>query len=266
MPETAPVIADDTESTIIIDGETPKVTDTSETPQLQEEKKEETPEEREKKLQNKVAESQFEKRQAKRENKELADRLAALEASQNADAGQRPEVSAPPDQFSDNFEQEQATRDGQIAEAAAFDARQTAQQEQEQRNLQTANAERDKALNEASTENAKRGIQLGIPEEDLNRANDRLVQYPFTVDELAFILTDEQGPLISKYLTDNPAEIESFVNMPAGINRGAFLAGEIKSKAAATKVKTTETPDPVETLSGLGATKKERGPDGATYE
>jgi hypothetical protein len=71
MPETAPVIADDTESTIIIDGETPKVTDTSETPQLQEEKKEETPEEREKRHQNTVAESEFEKRKARRENKEL---------------------------------------------------------------------------------------------------------------------------------------------------------------------------------------------------
>lgn len=229
----------------------------------QEQKTESTPEE----LQRLVADRAFKERQARREADVAKQELAQLKAEQAVIAqGDRPVIPEIPAQYDDDFDQRLAARETAIQEAAQFDSRASTQRQIEDHLAEQQAQAQQKALNDASLEYERRGHQLGISEIELRQAGERLTQYQLTNDELTFLLTDEMGPAMTKFLSDNPLEMETFSQQPIGPQRLVFLATDIKSKAGASKRRTTETPDPPQNISGGGVPQKQSGPEGATYE
>ena len=75
-------------------------------------------------------------------------------------------------------------------------------------------------------------------------------KYGLTDDLVMLILEDADGPLITQHLAANPQDGYQLAQMsPFAV--GAFLT-DIKQKASALKPKTSNTPEPAETLSGNG--------------
>jgi hypothetical protein len=81
----------------------------------------------------------------------------------------------------------------------------------------------------------KKTFKLREMEREAEQIEDSLVQY---------ILEDDHGPLITKYLSQNIGLLDNLRNMHP-TRAAVMIATEIKSKAAALKPKFTNAPDPI---------------------
>ena len=86
--------------------------------------------------------------------------------------------------------------------------------------------------------------------------DDSLVQY---------ILEDDHGPLITKYLSQNVTELDALRHLHPTM-AAVRIATLIKSKAVALKPKYTNAPDPIRRPMPSSAQVKPKGPKGATFE
>lgn len=225
-------------------------------------------EEQQRVLNEAIGKKVFKQREAERERDRLAKELDELR--KQVPAQKRPEVPELPDPYAltdEQYRQQQAKRDDALRQAAAYDARQSQLQEQEQRVKAQQEQARQEQLREVVGTYTQRATKLGIKSEELQEAsqicgafglggNDPLTQ---------FILADEQGPLITKYLAKNPLELEQLVNMPA-TQAAVRIATLVKQKAVALKPKVNTAPDPVDSPRSSGTGQKTRGPVGATFE
>jgi hypothetical protein len=133
----------------------------------------------------------------------------------------------------------------QDAQKQSAIAQQTAQKEVAEK----ANQERIQGLID---EYDKRIGTLGLDANDIARAGKTVVDYGISGDVAEFILQQEEGPLITKYLADNPLELDELRNMPP-IDAALRINSTIKQAASALKPQASEAPDPAETLAGRGA-------------
>jgi hypothetical protein len=225
-------------------------------------------EEQQKVLNEAIGKKVFKQREAERERDKLAKELE--EIRKQIPKERRPEVPELPDPYAltdDQYRQQQAKRDEALRSAAAYDARQLQLQEQEQRVRAQQEQARQDALMEVVGSYTQRAKKLGVKPEELQEAaqtcgafglggNDPLTQ---------FILSDEHGPLITRYLAKNPLELEQLVAMPA-TQAAVRIATAIKQKAVALKPKVNTAPDPVDSPRSSGTSQKSRGPVGAIYE
>lgn len=202
-----------------------------------------------------------------RELQEERDRIAreAEELRQKLPKDTRPEIPPPPDPYDDNFAEKIKARDEAIQKAAEWDARERFRSEQElaqQREaLQRQQQEQQRALQDFVSRSAK----LGLSEQELEQASQVVGTYGLHPEAGAYIRDESQGPLILAYLAKNPTVLTDLRSMPPYL-AVAKLAAEIKPQAIGARKKPKLPPDPHETLDGLGAREKERGPAGATYE
>jgi len=225
-------------------------------------------EEQQRVLNEAIGKKVFKQREAERERDRLAKELEELR--KQVPAQRRPEVPELPDPYAltdEQYKAQQAKRDQALREAAAFDARQQSLNEQAQRlQAQQEQARQDELMAVVGTY-TQRAKALGVKPEELQEAsqvcgafglggNDPLTQ---------FILADDQGPLITKYLAKNPLELEQLVAMPA-TQAAVRIATTIRAKAVALKPKVNTAPDPVDTPRSTGTGQKKRGPVGATFE
>ena len=209
-----------------------------------------------------IAEKAFEARQAKREKEELARRLAEIEAQKPKET--RPNVPPIPDPWDDNFEEKLRQRDEALTRAAAYDAQQRLIQEQEQAKEQQRLQRQQQELTTRVTTYSERAKQLGIDAQELAQAGQRLAGQ-VSDDVASYILDNDQGPLMTKYLSANPLELDRLQSM-SPMQAAVYLETQVKPKAAQLgQKKITQAPDPVETLNGGGAAP-ERGPKGAKFE
>lgn len=227
------------------------------------EKKVEFSEEQQAIFNDAIAKKTFKQREAERKAEDLARRLAELEAKVPQET--RPEIPPIPNRYDDQLEAKLKARDEAIAQAAAWDARDRARSEArlQQEREQTIKQQQD--FSQTVTSYTERAEKLGLSKEDLANAGKAVAAFNLPDSVARFILKDPQGPLITKYLAQNPAVLESLVAQE-DFMAIAEIAAEIKPKAAGLKPKPNLPPDPAETLSGLGAREKERGPKGATFE
>ncbi len=177
----------------------------------------------------------------------------------------RPNVPNAGDVYDEDFEASQVQREEAIRKAAEFDTRAQVEQENEQKAQQAVVVEQQKVFDETISEYGKRATKLGITPEDVQTAMAIVNQTGVSEEVGNFILADENGPLITKYLSENQQDIDTLNQLDA-ISAGIFI-GSVKEKAVALGIKqTSTTPDPAETLSGAGVPPSKRGPEGATYE
>jgi len=177
----------------------------------------------------------------------------------------RPNVPDVGDVYDDDHEERQTAREKAIREAAVFDTRQTIEQENNLKAQETATVKQQKAFDDTISEYSKRATKLGESPEDVQAAMTTVNQIGVSESVGNFILADEHGPLITKYLSTHLEEIDT-INSLDPISAGIFMS-ELKEKAVALGIKqTSTTPDPVETLNGAGVPPSKRGPKGATFE
>lgn len=275
MPETELELnTDDVTNTSDASGVT--IVDDSPAPDLapgpegeQEKAKEPTLEEKHEKLQATRAQEKFEMRRERREREQAQHELAQLQAQQANPIAERPDIPDVPDQFADDFAEQQAKRDTAIREAERFDAQSEWGQQRQIELQQQAQHQQHQEFQKTADTFKERATKLGISDDELKQNGERLISYQvLSTQEIDLILSDEQGPLITKFLANNPVELERLISEPAGSSsRMSMLLTDIKTKASALKAKTTSTPAPLDSINGNSGSVQDKypGTDGMTF-
>jgi hypothetical protein len=112
---------------------------------------------------------------------------------------------------------------------------------------------------------AQRAKTLGVKAEELQAAGSIVGQFGIEDSLVQYILEDDHGPLITKYLSQNIAMLDNLRNMHP-TRAAVMIATEIKANAAALKPRLTNAPDPIRRPQPSGIQAKPRGPQGATFE
>lgn len=213
-----------------------------------------------------VGKKVFKLREKEREAEALRKRLEELEAKIPQQG--RPTVPEAPDPFAlseQEYRQRLVQRDQAIREAAAFEAQQQALQWQRKQ----AEEEQQKRAMERQQEEVKayadRAVKLGVAAAELQEAGTVVAGYGIDPALVQMILSDDHGPLLTKYLARNQLELERLVQMPVTM-AAVRLATDLKSKAVAMKPKVSTTPDPLDSPRNSGISPKPKGPKGATFE
>ena len=208
-----------------------------------------------------IAQKAFESREHKREAESLRQELAAIKAREAV--AQEPMILPVPDQYDDNYAEQMEARDKSIQEKAQYDASQRVRAEQAEYQRQQQNQEQINQVNERGNKYKENSIKLGVDQAQLGEAANIVANYGIRQDVAMELLGEEQGPLITMYLAQNPQALDA-INTASAISLGNVWS-DIKTKASGLAKKTTSTPDPVETQKGSGVGPKNRGPAGATY-
>jgi len=181
---------------------------------------------------------------------------------------QRPDVPDVPDPFAlsdEEYRKQLADREQALIQQAHYDAVQEAQRAEQQRLIEEQARLQQEAMMESVKTYATRAKQFGVSQEDLQVAGNTVAQFGINDDLVNYILQDDHGPLITKYLSQNLTELEGLSQM--GTAQAAIrIATEIKDKAAALKPKVNTAPAPIDTPQGAGVAPKSKGPKGATFE
>lgn len=213
-----------------------------------------------------IAEKVHKRREAERKAEKLEKELEELKAKFPQQT--RPEVPQVRDPLALNdaeFADYQARRDKALRDQAAYDARQQfIQQQNEQMQQRKAQAQHEALVEDVKTYSS-RATKLGVKAEELQEAGNAVAQYGIDEQLVQYILQDDHGPLITKYLAKNPLELETLRNM-SPVMAAARIATSIKQKASALKPKVNSAPDPIDLPSRSGSAQKKAGPVGATFE
>ena len=220
-------------------------------------------EEQQKVIDDLAAKKTFKIREAERKAEQLQKELEAAQARIPKET--RPEVPSLPDPYSDDYEAQLAARDDKIRAAAAYDANESMRQQQAQQAQLQAYQAQQQALAEKVDKYTNRAKQLGVDAQELQVAAGIIQQYGIDDSVAMHIINDDHGPLITKYLSQNPLALEHIRNSDP-MSAAVYISTDIKAKASALGKKQPTAPDPVETLNGAGAAPGQRGPKGATFE
>ena len=208
-----------------------------------------------------IAQKAFESREHKREAESLRQELAAIKEKEAI--LKEPMILPVPDQYDDNYAEQMEARDKSIQDKAQYDASQRVRAEHAEYQRQQQNQEQINQVNERGNKYKENSIKLGVDQAQLGEAANIVANYGIRQDVAMELLSEEQGPLITMYLAQNPQALDA-INTANAISLGNVWS-DIKTKASSLQTKTTSTPDPVETQKGSGVGPKNRGPAGATY-
>jgi hypothetical protein len=208
----------------------------------------------------------FKQREAERKAERLQKELDDLRSKQQTD--RPPVVPEIRDAYSltdDQLAAQMKDRDKAIRDRAEWDANQRAQHQRAEEIKHQAESARIESLRKNIETYSGRATTFGIKAEELKTAGDAVAGYGIHDDLVDFIITDDHGPLITKYLSRNPIELEALSQLsPAAA--AVRIERIVRGKALALKPKVTQTPDPTDRPRGSGASPKEAGPKGATFE
>ena len=212
-----------------------------------------------------IGKKTFKLREMERESEQLRRRLEEIEKPVTQS---RPQVPALPDPFAvsdEEYKRQIMHREQALISAVAYDTRmQMLQNQQAQMNHEAAQKQQE-VLVEKVQSYAQRAKSLGVKAEELQAAGSIVGQFGIDDSLVQYILEDDHGPLITKYLSQNVGLLDSLRQMHP-TRAAVMIATEIKSKATALKPKFTNAPDPVRRPQPSGIQAKAKGPKGATFE
>ncbi len=185
--------------------------------------------------------------------------LAAIEANKP-----KPEIPDMPDSFDEDFTEKMAARDQAIIAKAQFDTQQgVLVQQQESANQAQADAQA-KTVNDAVAVYQSRTTELGLKAEEIDAAANVVAGY-VSPEVGMYLLSDADGPLMTKYLADNPLELDALRNM-SPMQAAITLNSTVREASQKLKPQQTNTPAPAETLDG-GVIPENKGSwlQGGTY-
>ncbi len=212
-----------------------------------------------------IGKKTFKLREKEREADELRKRLEEVERPVTQS---RPNVPALPDPFAvsdEEYKRQIMHREQALMSAAAYDARMQMLQNQQAQIAQEEAQKQQEVLVEKVQSYAQRAKTLGVKAEELQAAGSIVGQFGIEDSLVQYILEDDHGPLITKYLSQNIAMLDNLRNMHP-TRAAVMIATEIKANAAALKPRLTNAPDPIRRPQPSGIQAKPRGPQGATFE
>jgi hypothetical protein len=212
-----------------------------------------------------IGKKTFKLREMEREAEQLRKRLEEIERPVTQS---RPNVPALPDPFAisdEEYKRQIMHREQALISAAAYDARMQMLQNQQAQIAHQAAQKQQEVLVEKVQSYAQRAKTLGVKAEELQAAGSIVGQFGIEDSLVQYILEDDHGPLITKYLSQNIGLLDNLRNMHP-TRAAVMIATEIKSKAAALKPKFTNAPDPIRRPQPSGVQVKPKGPKGATFE
>jgi hypothetical protein len=239
-------------------------------------------EQRQAAIQKRINKITKEKYDAQREADALRERLEKSEqpggAVQPGPDGLMPDGTAPiyevpevPDYYSmSSGEYDQAIKQREQiiaynAKAEIHNQNVVEKRQEEQRRLQEKTIE---SVNKQIETYAERSKEIGIKPEELQQYGKTCADFGIYNQVTMEILKEENGPLITKYLSQNPQEIERL----NGIQDQGDLAREViklSSKAKRLKPRKSSTPPPTDSVDGGtpgGDHSNYHFSDGATFE
>jgi hypothetical protein len=212
-----------------------------------------------------IGKKTFKLREMEREAEQLRKRLEEIERPVTQS---RPNVPALPDPFAvsdEEYKRQIMHREQALISAAAYDARMQMLQNQQAQIAHQAAQKQQEVLVEKVQSYAQRAKTLGVKAEELQAAGSIVGQFGIEDSLVQYILEDDHGPLITKYLSQNIGLLDSLRQMHP-TRAAVMIATEIKSKATALKPKFTNAPDPIRRPQPSGVQVKPKGPKGATFE
>jgi small-conductance mechanosensitive channel len=213
-----------------------------------------------------MAKKTFKLREVERQAEALQRQLEDVQA--RLPKQERPQVPEAPDPFAisdEEYRRQLSQRDEAVSRAAAYDAQQQYLQQQQYQLAEQARQKQQEVLNSKIENYASRATKMGIKPEELQVAGATVSNFGIQDELVSFIIEDDHGPLITKYLSQNLTELDNLRSM-SPIQAAIRITNEIKPKAAALKRKVNQAPDPVDTPQGAGISPKPKGPKGATFE
>ena len=207
-----------------------------------------------------------EKRAIEQEKLQLQRELEELRAKVPTQA--KPDVPELPDPFAlsdEEYRQRLQLRERALVEAAQYDARQRAIEESQRQAAYQQQMKQQEELNASIKSYSDKATQFGIKPEELQVAGNTVAQFGMDDTLVNYILADEHGPLITKYLSTNLTELDELSRMPPTL-AAVKIATSIKQKAASLKPKVNNAPDPLDAPRGAGSAPKPKGPQGAIFE
>lgn len=175
----------------------------------------------------------------------------------------RPGIPELPDTFDENYDVKMQARDKLIADVASFDARLQQVEEQEQATQQRTQREGAEKLQTAIKAYGDRATGLGISQSDLEAAATKVAAAGVDDALTMHIVDDEQGPLITMYLGDNPRVLDQVATMdPTAVGR--FIERNVIPNLSGKPI--SQAPSPPQKVNGGGSPTKERGPPRARFE
>jgi multidrug efflux pump subunit AcrB len=195
----------------------------------------------------KYREEERKRLEIEKERDELKDKLAAAEADKG-------EILIPPipDPFDEDYEEKIAVRDKSIMQKAEQDTQNKSVLEQKNATIQAEEDKDKERLNNLVTSFDSRITPLGLDPADVKNAVNTVVGYGISKEVGEYILQHEDGPLITKYLAENPVELDDLRNMTI-IDAAFKIQSDIATAASAMKPQASSAPDPAEILTGRGA-------------
>jgi hypothetical protein len=213
-----------------------------------------------------IAEKVYKQRNAEKEADQLKRRVQELE--QQIPKEQRPAVPKEPDPFAlseAEFQQQARLRDEAIARQAAYDAQQRFHEQERQRVHQEQIQKEQELLNDKVATYSQRAVQLGISTEELQVAGNSVAQFGMSDEVINYILEDDLGPAITKYLSQNITELDGLRAM-SPTQAAVRIATHVREKASALKPKVNAAPDPVNAPERAGKAPSAKAPKGAIFE
>jgi small-conductance mechanosensitive channel len=213
-----------------------------------------------------IGKKTFKLREVERQAEALQRQLEDVQA--RLPKQERPQVPEAPDPFAisdEEYRRQLSQRDEAVSRAAAYDAQQQYLQQQQYQLAEQARQKQQEVLNSKIENYASRATKMGIKPEELQVAGATVSNFGIQDELVSFIIEDDHGPLITKYLSQNLTELDNLRSM-SPIQAAIRITNEIKPKAVALKRKVNQAPDPVDTPQGAGISPKPKGPKGATFE
>ncbi len=199
-----------------------------------------------------INEKHFQAKQAERERDEANARADKLEKeNQEREAALAGDIPAFPSELDDDFEVKKTAYNEAIARQARFQESQANFAAQQQNQQAAAQQAENLRMQQQLAEYGTKATGLGIDAAEMNAAMNAVVSFGLPGESAQFLLADPDGPLLTKHLAANPSDITALSGM-SGVQQGAFLSG-LKAKAELLRPKTSNTPTPVDNLSGNGA-------------
>lgn len=191
---------------------------------------------------------------AEEETQKLKEKLDAIEA-------QKGDVTIPPlpDRYDfdsdEEFNAQVRMRDDAIMQKAQQDAQQKNILEQQAAAKEAAEKAENERVQTLIGDYTQRITKHGLNTEEIRIAGDTVVKNGIDGAVAEYILGDEDGPLITKYLADNPIIQDELRYLPP-IEAAMKINSVIRPNAVLLKPQASNAPDPTEILEGRGAGEK----------
>lgn len=180
-----------------------------------------------------------------------------LEAEQRLQQYESKEVEQPvippiPDSFEDNYEQKMQERDAKIREVIQWEADQKQRDYSRNENSQRTQREQQVEMQQIGQTYMQRAKKMGVKLEDLQAGSKQIQEAGFDESLVRSILEDDKGPLITRYMAQNPMAALKISQMNP-IQAVQYMERTIRPKLQAKK--TSKTPPPPDKKGGNSTSK-----------